>query len=264
MLARRIQVLSNPFPVADANGLLTAVGREFAVEKRPRLLALAQERGREADTVQARRNRPRRIDQFHQGRQPILETGHALRRRARFNQAFPPDNRRNPDAAFVKRSFPATQPTGRLEEFTVRSAELVVERAIVRREDKNGVLLEAKSLDQRHDPADLTIHARDHGRIRRTRRVVRQIILPSAVRWVGPFSPVFGQRLFGHVQCKVRDGGGEIEEEGPLLVLLNESDGFTTVAAFADDFDIALLCELCANPAPRNRLVVIESHACFH
>ena len=54
---------------------------------------------------------------------------------------------------------------------------------------------------------------------------MRQIILPAAVRWVGPFTAVFRKRLFGNLQRKVRDRRGEVEEERPVLVLANKSSG---------------------------------------
>src|SRR5437899_10613824 len=99
----------------------------------------------------------------------MLEAGDARCRLTWSDAAFPPDDGRRPDAAFVKRTFPATQLSSRREEFTVRSAELVVERAVVRGEDKNGVLIEPEFPDEIQDPANLTVHPRDHGRIRCTR-----------------------------------------------------------------------------------------------
>src|SRR5436190_9765751 len=51
---------------------------------------------------------------------------------------------------------------------------------------------------------------------------MRQIILPAGVRRIGPFAPVFRQRLFGNLQREVRDRGGEVEEERPVLVLADK------------------------------------------
>ena len=51
LLRRAKEPAMKQFPIAHADGLLAARAEELAIEKRPRRLRLAQERGGEADAV---------------------------------------------------------------------------------------------------------------------------------------------------------------------------------------------------------------------
>ena len=66
------------------------------------------------------------------------------------------------DATFVQRAFATAQPTCRVKVIGIGSPKLIVERAIIRCENKDSVLFEAEALDGVDDLADVFVELTDH------------------------------------------------------------------------------------------------------
>ena len=217
-------VLADAFPVAEPHGLLAAVACEFAVEEFARLLFLTEERGSDADAVNALGHSA--TGEIEQGGQPVLKPGAIMVDAASLHFARPLDNERHADAALVKRALEAAQRFHALEEIVVH-LQLEVRGAIVGGENNDGVFLEAEFFDEVEHVADVAVHARDHRGVCGAGGEVRRVAVAlAASEWrVIPFlREVRLEFIVGHVQRDMRNDGGVIKKERLGLVLADERE----------------------------------------
>mmetsp|Transcript_48534 Transcript_48534/g.136549 ORF Transcript_48534/g.136549 Transcript_48534/m.136549 type:complete len:216 (-) Transcript_48534:185-832(-) len=172
-------------------------------------LRLAQQRGRDAPPVQARR--ARRPGQLGERRQDVPERPDEVRPSAGRHDARPTRHRGRPDAALVEAPLVPPEAARGVEELGAVAAALEV-RAVVRGEDDEGAVVDAQTIQASHQVADLAVHVGDGRRmvllhvrprlvlvlqVRRHRRTV--------LRGVWSILPTAG----------VRHREAEIQEEGP-------------------------------------------------
>jgi hypothetical protein len=96
---------------------------------------------------------------------------------------------------------------------------------VIAREHDDGVLVEAELLDLVKDAADAAVHARGHCGVGGPRVPAGQVAVLAPVRWVVPLAQVLRERVLRHLQRHVRDGEGHVQEERPVLVVLDELEG---------------------------------------
>ena len=135
-----------------------------------------------------------------------------------FDLARPPDDHRHADAAVVHRPLVAAERPRAAEERGVGAPFLV--RAVVAREEDDGIVLEPEVLQPPEHAADVAVEAGDHrgvvlldlrpglGRVRRVAGDLHPVPLGAAALVVG-----------------VRQGVGQEEEEGPRPVPVEEVEG---------------------------------------
>jgi len=153
--------------------------------------------------------------QLAQGRQQVLEPDGCLADPAGLDMAGPVGHQRHADAALVEGGLHPAEGSIGAEEGTIHPA--VEGRAVVAGEQHQRVLLEAALADPLEEQAEVPVHARDHRRVRGSRRGVREVALrPQVRRLVPTLVRVLGQGVRGHLQRRVRDRRGEVEEEGLL------------------------------------------------
>ena len=199
--------------------MLAAAGLRLAVEKRPLGLRFPEERRREADTIEAGGRGVLGTGELEQRGQPVLETRHTFARGPGGDFSRPTHEAGHPEARLVVATFLAAQAAGAVEKSRVGPAETLPERAVVAAEDDDRVFAQAQLVHEREESADVAIEARDHRGVGGARGAMRQVTVATGVRLLGKRVLIFRQRIFGHLQREVRDGGRVIEEEGAVLVV---------------------------------------------
>ena len=153
--------------------------------------------------------------------EPVFEPRDQRRGCASRHAAFPANNQRDPNAAFVHPALVAAQRAIGMEILGVEARERI-DLPVVGGADEDRVVVQSKVLDQLDDAPYVAVHATDHRRVGGVGILLRQVTLAADVGSVVQFAAVLRQRVFRDLQRQMRDGGGVVKEERPVPVLPNE------------------------------------------